>query len=518
MAVNLHPDADDDGRDIDDLVGGALVNLIGKLGRLARSVFLWFVALLFGAEILGLYSLAWSVVFTVSRIGRFGLQRGVPRFVLLARATTRPQGAEAMLAAALQVGLAASLPLAAGLAWLAPLLAGLFDQPQLVPAIRLMAACIPLLTATSVFVEATRALRIMRFGVYVYSMAGPLLLLAGGLVAAAMGAGLQGLAWAQVCMAAGMGILALTYCGRYFHLPAVGRALVTAPPSLQMARFCLPVMLTDVFHALLLRLDIFMLGAYLDADDIGVYSAAQRLGSALHKVPQAFDPIFSPIVSELVARGWIRRLGPRFAALVRWILSIDLVFLGAFVLSGKAILRLFGTEFTAGSDALILLATAATLQGVGAPAEAILIMGGRPGLNLLGNLIWLSTTFLFNILLIPPLGVVGAALAATLAAVCVTLLRLGAVYRTHHIHPFRWSQIKPVSAAAVAGGVTWLMLQLVERVLPGVAWMELAGLVAFVPLYVGGLYVLGLEPEDRALARRLLARRQRAAPADRLQD
>lgn len=504
MAGNLHPEGDEDFRDIDDLAGGALVNLVGKLGRLSRALYLWVVAVLFGAEVLGLYTLAWSIIFTLGRVGRFGLQRGVPHFVAAARIQRNPYSSEAVLAGAVQISLVTSLPLALFAAVLGPQLARFFEDPHLVSAIRVMAPCIPLLALAALFVESTRALRIMRFGVYVYSVAGPLILLVTGLIAAGLDAGLLGLAWAQLVMSLGMFVLAAAYCSRYYSMAAVALGLFRPTPWLQMVRFCFPVMLTDVFYALLLRVDIFILGMYLEAEAIGVYSAARRVSSILLKVPQSFDPIFSPMVSDLAARGHSQRLGTQFVALARWILTIDLVFVGAILLAGESVLQLFGAEFTAGLEALIILGLGAVLQGVFTPAELILIMGGRPGLNLITNVIWLAATFLLNLLLIPRLGVAGAATAATLAIAGVTALRLGAIYRIHRIHPFRWSQLKPLAAATLACGGSLIFRQ----ALPAAGWADFAVLGLFVPLYGGALYALGVDPEDRALVRRSIQKRR----------
>ena len=498
---------EDSRQDISDLAGGALVNLVGKAGRLSRGLFLWVVALLCGAEVLGLYALAWGVVYTFSRVGRFGLHRGVTRFVVEARAAGDQDQAERTIAAALLIGLLTSVPLAALTALAAPWAAAFYSRPELGASIRLMAWCIPLLTLISIFVEAIRALRIMRFGVYVMSIAGPLLLLAGGLVTGLADLGLFGLGCAQLLSVGGMALLAFLFFGRFYSAGNCLRHLASPLPWRPLFRFCFLVMLNDLLYAILLRLDIFMLGAYIAPDGIGIYSVAKRISSGLLKVPQSLTPIFSPIVSDLFSRGQRRRLGARFASVTRWILTIDLPLFGAILIAGETVLLLFGGEFTAGKEALVVLALAVVLQGVFAPAELLLVMSGRAGLNLFNNLLWLAGSFLLYLLFVPDHGILGAAAAAVLASLLVSLLRLMEVRLLLQIHPFHRSLLPPLLAAAGAAAGAWLL----GGVLPAALWANALLLAVFLASFFLLLLFLGIDPEDRLLLKRAIRRLRRTS-------
>lgn len=154
------PDRDSSEKDVRDLAKGGLVNLIGKLGRLSKTGFVFVVKLLFGAEILGLYELAWSVVSAFLRIGIFGLDRAVVRFVVQAHDDEVKK--EEAIAAALLVGLSVSAVVAGGIALAADHIAEFYKQmgkigdeaPILASSIRLMACSVPFLTLTFVFTGA----------------------------------------------------------------------------------------------------------------------------------------------------------------------------------------------------------------------------------------------------------------------------------------------------------------------------------------------------------------------------
>ena len=75
----------DSQKDIRDLAGGALVNLIGKIGRLFKGTFIYMVTFLFGKHTLGLYEGAWAIISPLQRLATFGLHRGVVRFFVESR-------------------------------------------------------------------------------------------------------------------------------------------------------------------------------------------------------------------------------------------------------------------------------------------------------------------------------------------------------------------------------------------------------------------------------------------------
>ena len=54
-------------KDIEDLAGGAAVTFLGKIARVSRGAFIWVVTLLYGLDVLALYSLAWGLVATLNR-------------------------------------------------------------------------------------------------------------------------------------------------------------------------------------------------------------------------------------------------------------------------------------------------------------------------------------------------------------------------------------------------------------------------------------------------------------------
>lgn len=499
-----HLPASQNERDVKDLAGGSLVNLVGKAGRLSKTTFIAVVKLLFGAEVLGLYEVAWGIVSTVGKIGLYGLHRGVLKYVVEARTSGDQSGAARVIGAAMGLGLTVSFVFAAATLpasrWIAHTL---YDDPALAPAIDIMVWTVPLVTLSGIFIAATRALRIMRYDVYVASIGAPLILLAAGGLAGFLGYGLLGLAVAQVVMAIGMCLLSLYYFGRHFSLRACLPHLGDTGRWRTLHSFSFPVMLLEVIGNILLRLDILMLAAYGSPQAAGIYAIAKRIASATLKLPQSFDPIFSSIASDLSFRREYAVLSAHLASVARWSLTMNLVLLGVMLLAGDTILSLLGKDTVMATGALGVLCFGMLAYSIFSATEQLLIMSGRQYLSLVDTLVWLIANVLLNLWLIPTHGIMGAAVATGLAMNLANVLRLVQVYVIYGCHPFDLSQLKPIAAALVAYAAGYGLE----------AWLPLASLGskaiacgAFLLVYIGALWQLGLDPQDRMLLGRAVHR------------
>ena len=144
------------------------------------------------------------------------------------------------------------------------------------------------------------------------SVAGPLILFGRGVVVGWAELGLAGVAWVQLAMAVGISLLAAYYFQRFFSIRSCFEHLRRPARLREMAHFSFPVMVTDLLYAVLTQLDVLMLGFFVSAEMVGVYALARRIASAMLKAPQAFDPIFSSVVSELAVSGRYGELVSRF--------------------------------------------------------------------------------------------------------------------------------------------------------------------------------------------------------------
>jgi O-antigen/teichoic acid export membrane protein len=108
---------------------------------------------------------------------------------------------------------------------------------------------------------------------------------------------------------------------------------------------------------------------------------------------------------------------------------------------------------------VILSLTMLVATGIG-PVDIVLLMGGRSSYNLMNTVAALTANLALNLLLIPRIGIVGAAIAWSVSILINNLAPMAQVWRLLRIHPFGIGS--PIIGAASLGlfGVIGLLVRL----------------------------------------------------------
>ena len=491
-------------RDYRDLARGGLITFVGKLGRASRGAFLWVITFFMGLDVQGYYSLSWGIVSTLNKIAQFGMERSIVRFSVRAKEQALYPVERVVVTGLGVVSISASL-VVGGVFFFSDIIAEFYDKP-IAEALRILALSAPFLAMCWVFLGAIRSLRIVIYDVYVLSIAGPLLLLIGGLFIGVSGGDLRAVSYVQVSMAVGIFALSFFLFSRLFSFRKCWEQSSQNKPWKDITYFSLPVTAGNLLYGVLTQLDVLMLGFFVSAEMVGIYALARRIASLMLKASQAFDPIFSSIVSELAVKKQYVELNTRFQVLFRWILTINLPIFFALLMIGDVILALIGggamnalsiQQVESGINVLLILCFGMMIQGLFALADPLLTMAGKPSLNFFNNCFWLLSNFFINLVLIEyfSLGIVGAALGALFSTIIVNGLRTFQVYHKFSVSPFGMEQMKPLCAAILSGFTGWAIGQLFS----GDILAAIVTLLVFCFTYVILLRVMGLENEDRQL-------------------
>lgn len=483
-------------RDAEDVIRGSGINFLGNFAKVSKSLYFLIATRYLGAAGFGLYTLGWSLIDLLGKFGLFGLDRGVVRFVSRHHTGGEAEAAHRTIGQALALGLVASLTVTGAVWASAPWAAALaFGKPELTPILRILALTIPLMVMSSILLAGLRALRIMRYEVYVKSIAEPLVLLVSGGAFCALGWSIRGLAFAYVCA----GSFGLVLAIRYFSLLYSPSRCIAGMPGISLrsplVSFSAPLPLYDAIYNLMSRLDLFILAMFLPASAVGVYAITCEVAWVIKDIRQAVDPIFMPVASGLLYEDRKARLSALLASVARWILILELAFLIGVGLWGRDVLSLFGEGFVAGFWSMVLLSVGYGINGAFGSSEVLLLMAGRSGINLLNTVALVLVNLCLNLLLIPRYGILGAATAAAISLALINLLRVVQARMILGVHPFRRSLLKPVCAASVAFLVGFLLMR------AGSPWIYLSFLA--IPLYFGLLRAFGLEVEDGDMLEKL---------------
>ena len=164
----------------------------------------------------------------------------------------------------------------------------------------------------------------------------------------------------------------------------------------------------------------------------GIYAVVNRCASAGTMIDQAARIVTGPRISRALATRNHAEASRLFLDVTRGIVAVAWPFYLTLAVFAPAVLSLFGPEFVAGALPLALVSLAMMLATTAGMVQSILLMGGRSSWQLINRLAQLATLLVLTALLVPPLGLTGAAIGwiaaiavdTTLAAVQVNV-RLG---------------------------------------------------------------------------------------------
>lgn len=196
-------------------------------------------------------------------------------------------------------------------------------------------------------------------------------------------------------------------------------------------------LLSGVLIELNTRVDVLILGIFLSDRIVGVYSYAAILAEGFAQIPVAVRYNVDPLLGTYFASQQLDRI-TRLARRIRRVF-----------LPGMALFGILGILFyplvyglLAGSDGLleswiVFVILAVTQIGVAgySPMQGILLQGGIPGAYTLVIMVMAANNIVLNILLIPPLGIYGSALATSGSIVLQMAL---IVYLAHRLLKVRF--------------------------------------------------------------------------------
>lgn len=189
----------------------------------------------------------------------------------------------------------------------------------------------------------------------------------------------------------------------------------------QCIDYGLKAYVSNLFTFLNYRADIFLINIFLNPAAAGIYFVAVRIAEGLWLISQSVSTVLLPRLSELHTNEEVRRqLTPVVA---RWVTYMGLlVAVSIGLLSEVVIDLLFGEKFYEAGLILLWLLPGVVSFNTARILASDIAARGRPDLNAWQSFITLITNVIGNILLIPLLGVVGAAIATTISYVVTTIV------------------------------------------------------------------------------------------------
>ena len=492
------------GQDITKLASGASVTFAGRVvGSGSQVLTQVALARLFGPQVYGLYAIGWTLLRMSEVVGTLGLDNGVIHF-----ASHYWPSDPARLKGVLLQALAGAFSSGVLLGWLlfmlSPWLADqVFQNPDLTPILQLFAFAFPFVTGLKVAAASTRVSQRMRFAVYAEDAGRPTLNLILVVVFYAFGLNLIGAVAAAVLSFVLALILSLYFVHRLYPLTFAAHPKPIFSGK-ELLAFSLPTALAGIFGMFIIWVDRLFVGYFRSETEVGLYQAVAQFSVIFSLTLSAVNAIFAPMIANLYHQGQVGRLNELFKISTKWMLYLSLpLFLVIVFAPVAAITVIFGSQYAGGSQALVILAVAQLVNVGTGSVGYLLVMTGRQNTWLVITGSMFAASLVLNVMLVPRLGLNGAALSSAIAVSSIFLLGLLTVRRKLGLWPYDRRYRKGLLAGVLTIGALALLQSLA---IDSALIRLLSTLIVSVGTFSGTLTLLGLDPEDKDFMRVLLRR------------
>lgn len=217
-------------------------------------------------------------------------------------------------------------------------------------------------------------------------------------------------------------------------------------PFREFAMSSRPILLTSIVAILLIWIDRFIVGAYLEESAVAIYDVSAKLALLVSFNLDAINSILAPKIVELYS---MKNKTP-LQRLLNYSVGISSVLaaLTLLVLWGASdiILGFFGPEYVAGAGVMLLLGAGQALSCICGSVGNILQMTNNQHLHLRIMLVGLAVNLVLNFALVQKFGIEGVAFATFAGLVSWNLLGAYYVKRqlglTSYLNPFFGMRIK----------------------------------------------------------------------------
>ncbi|MBI2046951.1 flippase [Candidatus Pacearchaeota archaeon] len=417
------------------------------LSKIINYVYRIIVARYFGVEIYGLYSLALMILGWIVAFASFGLIDGLVRYISIYRGKNQSNKINCIFRFAFNFLLVSSLIAGILLFFLSEIISvNIFHDARLIIFLRIFSIVIPLSILANVFLSALRAFEKIvwySFIINIFQNAARAVIL---VILIIMGMGYNSVVFSYLLGAFLMLLISYFVC-RYLIINIFKKPSAKQKEKLAIRKEILfyswPLMFYGLFASIFYWEDTLMIGFFKTALEVGLYNAAIPIVFLLNFVHDLFMQLFFPLITKEFSRKNFYVIKELSKQVGKWILILNLpLFLIMLVFPELIIKLLFGAEYISAAIALRILAVGGIISFIAPLANSLLFMIGKSRMIMTNLVIMIILNFILNAILIPPLGITGAAIATTISGIVLTLILLFEIKHSLSFFPLKRKMLR----------------------------------------------------------------------------
>lgn len=224
--------------------------------------------------------------------------------------------------------------------------------------------------------------------------------------------------------------------------------------------FAAPRSVEGVLLVLLSWIDVVLVGALASPRQAAPYAGAMRYVIMGAFALQAIGVVVAPRVSDLTQRDRYQATSDLYRVSTVWVVIGSFPPLLTLAVFAPTFMSVLGNGYRIGATALTILALGMMTNTATGSNAMFVLMSGRSTVNLVVTALSLVTNLTLNVLLIPHLGLVGAAVAFAASIALTSLFLAVSLLRALRLHPLCRTYGLAVFAAVACFGAPALVLRL----------------------------------------------------------
>ena len=225
----------------------------------------------------------------------------------------------------------------------------------------------------------------------------------------------------------------------------------------RIMQYGLVSLLTGATTYFIQMVDSLMIGAWLDLDQVGVYTVAFFMGAVIAMPARGIGRIAVPMIAAAWKKNQVGKIGRIYASTSLLHFSLGIFILTGILINLTEVFRFLPDVFAAGTIVVFWIGIGHLIDVTGGLNGFILNTSTRYDRDLYFNLVFIGVSIATNIMLIPSYGLTGAAIASTLSYLSINVIRTYYIWRVFGMHPFNRDYLPVFGIAAISGTVSYLM-------------------------------------------------------------
>lgn len=437
------------------------------LSKIFTYLYRIIIARQFGPEVYGLFSLAimlssWFIV-----ASSLGLGRGLLRYIAIYRSKKEINKIRYLFRKALFSLFIIGIIAGAILFSLSPFIANtIFNEPGLVPFLRFFSLVIPLGVILTVLSATLRAYEKIGWNSFIVNILSPSLKVILILIFIFIGLGINAVIFSYVLGIFFVFLAAFFICRHKISEVFTNYVLskkIKSQTFKEIISYSWPLLFTVIIWRVFEWTDSFLIGYFRTATEVGIYNAAVPIAMLIAVSTQLFMQLFFPLVTRSYHQGDKKTVKQISQQVGKWIFIINLPIFILLILFPEAFLNiLFGPEYLGAATALRFFSIGVLFFSLFEISSRLMEVKGKSKIILFDMIIIFILNIILNIILIPPYGIVGAAIATMSSFIVLSLIFAVQSFYYLSIIPIKRKMFNVIIAAIISTTLLVYIRGLVE--------------------------------------------------------